>query len=147
MFPRHVWWYRLLVLFVVQVISGEAIAKTEYNLCYSGGSGVSITCPAVTINFGLSHIITESSGGAPSKSSGYLDRLSVRDERIFLAQNKIIIRGNTSTNALSICYNASRSFFEFHGFTSSLVSNGTSTLSNHSSLSTWGYSEVKNQKS
>ncbi len=74
MFPRHVWWYRLLVLHVVVLaLIGEAIAKTEDNLTYSGGPGISITCPAVTINFGLTCSTLGAPGAPPSIPSEFLD--------------------------------------------------------------------------
>ncbi len=44
MFPRHVRWYRLLLLLLVIVNSDEAIAKTDSNLILDSGLGHN-TCP------------------------------------------------------------------------------------------------------
>lgn len=84
MFPRHVWWYRLLVLHVVVLaLIGEAIAKTEDNLTYSGGPGISITCPAVTINFGLTCSTPGAPGAPPSIPSEFLDTSPTGDIAAF----------------------------------------------------------------
>ena len=53
MFPRHVRWYRLLLLLLVVVNCDEAIAKTDNNLNLDAGSDIFIVCPSPSyINLG-----------------------------------------------------------------------------------------------
>ena len=49
MFPKHVRWYRLLLLLLVVVNCDEAIAKTDSNLDLDSGPGIIVTCPAASI--------------------------------------------------------------------------------------------------
>jgi len=77
MFPRHVRWYRLLLLLLVVVNCDEAIAKTEDNLNLDSGPGIIVTCPAASTG-------SSACGGvAPPMQPSFMNQISDGDIAAF----------------------------------------------------------------